>query len=100
MTDTFPDTRSAVERLISIARSDTGQSRRVADFLLAWWNGSDLGHFPIEHLWNVDHAISADMLTVLGFLARQPSAVYADAFNLDAEIRQLVELWRPETVQV
>lgn len=69
-----PDTRSAVERLTSIARSDTGQSRRVADFLLAWWNGSDLGHFPIKHLWNVDHAISADMLTVLSFLARQPSA--------------------------
>ena len=76
--------------------SDTGQSRRVADFLLAWWNGADLGHFPIEHLWNVDRAISADMLTILGFLARQPSAVYADAFLFDAEMRNLVELWRPE----
>jgi hypothetical protein len=28
----------ALERLIEIAKRDTGQSRRVADLLLAWWN--------------------------------------------------------------
>ena len=27
---------SAVARLLSIAKADSGQSRRVADFLLAW----------------------------------------------------------------
>mgnify|MGYP003575752565 CR=1 FL=1 len=26
----------ALDRLIAVARSDTGQSRRVANFLLAW----------------------------------------------------------------
>ena len=31
---------AALERLIAIAHSDTGQSRRVADFLLAWWNAA------------------------------------------------------------
>ena len=92
------DVQGAVTRLVAIATNDTGQSRRVADFLLAWWNGADLGHFPIEHLWNVDRAISADMLTILGFLAGQPSAVYADAFGFDAEMRNLVELWRPEVL--
>lgn len=84
--------------MITIARSDTGQSRRVADFLLAWWNGADLGHFPIEHLWNVDRAISTDMVTILGYLASQPSAVYASAFGLDDAMRALVERWRPEVL--
>lgn len=30
--------KAALERLLKIAQGDTGQSRRVADFLLAWWN--------------------------------------------------------------
>ena len=90
------DVEGAVRRLLTIAKSDTGQSRRVADFLLAWWNGNDLGHFPIEHLWNVDAAISADMVTILSYLSHQPNAVYADAFGFDADMRALVERWRPE----
>jgi hypothetical protein len=89
------DVDSAIRRLITIAGSDTGQSRRTADFLLAWWNGADLGHFPIEHLWNVDRAISADMVTILGYLASQPSAVYPTAFGLDDAMRALIEHWRP-----
>lgn len=89
------DVRSALERLLTIAKSDTGQSRRVADFLLAWWNGGDLGHFPIEHLWNVDRAISADMVTILDYLSKQPCAVYANAFGFDGEIAELVREWRP-----
>lgn len=89
------DVGSAVGRLLAIAKSDTGQSRRVADFLLAWWNGSDLGHFPIEHLWNVDRAISADMVTILNYLSQQPCAVYANAFGFDAEMSELVRTWRP-----
>lgn len=93
------DVSSAVGRLLTIARSDTGQSRRVADFLLAWWNGSDLGYFPIEHLWNVDRAISTDMVTILAYLAEQPCAVYADALGFNDEMRELVRSWRPETVE-
>ena len=88
------DVGTALARLLTIARSDTGQSRRVRDFLFAWWNGSDLGHFPIEHLWNVDRSISADMLTIMAYLARQPSAVYADAFGYEAELAELVEKWK------
>lgn len=90
------DVGSAVGRLLTIAKSDTGQSRRVADFLPAWWNGRELGDFPIEHLWNVDRAISADMVMILGFLAEQPAAVYAGALGYDEEMRNLVEQWRPE----
>jgi hypothetical protein len=31
----------ALMRLFAIARGDTGQSRRVADFLLAWYNAAE-----------------------------------------------------------
>ena len=92
------DVPSAVRRLLAIAQSDTGQSRRVADFLLAWWNGDELGHFPIEHLWNVDQAISQDMVTILAYLSKQPCAVYASALGIDAEMRGLVESCRPEVL--
>lgn len=94
------DPGSATRRLIAVAQSDTGQSRRAADFLLAWWNGGELGHFPIEHLWNVDRAIADDMVTILTYLGEQPSAVYADALGYDAELRALVERWRPEVAAV
>ena len=45
---------AALDRLFAIAKSDTGQSARVANFLLAWWNGVDLGHFPIADLFGLD----------------------------------------------
>ena len=90
------DPTAATGRLIAIAQADTGQSRRTADFLLAWWNGGDLGHFPIEHLWNVDRAISADMIAVLGYLAEQPCAVYADRFGYGDAMSALAARWRPE----
>ena len=35
--------QAALERLIYVARADTGQSRRVASFLLAWWNAAEIG---------------------------------------------------------
>lgn len=93
------DVAGAVARLLHIAQSDTGQSRRVADFLLAWWNGDDLGHFPIAHLWNVDRAISSDMVAILDYLSQQPNAVYANAFGFDEEMRDLVRAWRPVIVE-
>lgn len=37
MTAKQDNERAALARLIKIAKGDTGQSRRVADFLLAWW---------------------------------------------------------------
>ncbi len=65
-------TRAAFERLLSIARSDTGQSRRVADFILAWWNAVDLGGFDIADLFAVDEAIARDMATVFAYVASRP----------------------------
>lgn len=94
-----PEVRSAVDRLLDLARSDTGQARRVASFLMAWWNAGDLGGFDIADLFSLDHAISADMATVFAFLGRHPGAIYVDAFGRREEMEALVALWRPELVK-
>jgi len=48
----------ALERLFQIALRDTGQSRRVANFLLAWHNAEENGGWDPVDLWNVDDAIA------------------------------------------
>jgi hypothetical protein len=50
--------------------AETGASAKVADFLLAWWNGDECGHFPVLHLCNVDAVIAEDMLTIMAYLAQ------------------------------
>jgi hypothetical protein len=82
----------AIDRLVTIAKGDTGQSRRVANFLLAWWNAGDNGGFDFTDLWNVDQAIVDDMVTVFGLIARM--RIYPDTFGFEADFRQLVTDWR------
>lgn len=90
------DVETALFRPIDLARSDTGQSRRAANFLLAWWNGDDWGHFQFADLFAVDRAVACDMATIFSFLADYPGAIYADAFGARAEMDALVALRRPE----
>jgi hypothetical protein len=63
------ESSAALQRLIRIARSNTGQSRIVAGFLLAWWNAEECGGFDLTDLWGVDTSIAADMLRVFALLA-------------------------------
>lgn len=91
----FDEVGQAIGRLVEIARSDTGHSARTADFLLAWWNGSDHGHFPILHLCNSDAIVSEDMLIIMAYLAQEP-VVYADAWGYKEEMADLYRLWREE----
>jgi hypothetical protein len=58
----------ALARLITIARGNTGQCRRVADFLLAWHNADDNGGWGPSDLWSVDSAIADDIVTVIGLI--------------------------------
>lgn len=51
--------KAALERLVRIAKRDTGQSRRVAEFLLSWWNASNCGGFDLTTMWGVDAQIAA-----------------------------------------
>ncbi len=64
-----------------VAGSDTGQASRAADFLLAWRDGHEWGHFPVLHLCNCDAVNLKDMLIVMAYLAAEPT-VYADAWAI------------------
>jgi hypothetical protein len=87
------DVGEALDRLIDLAGSDTGQARRAANFLLAWWDGAAWGDFAIADLFGVDRSVADDMVTIFAYLGQHPGAVYADAFGrrdaMDALVRRL-----------
>jgi hypothetical protein len=89
----------ALLRLVDLAKSDTGQARRVADFLLAWWNAGECGSFDLTCLWALDASIARDMQAVFGLIARVHQ--YPDQFDpaLGPEFRKIIERWRPELIQ-
>ena len=95
MDDGLPDpvAHDALMRLFRIARSDTGQSRVVADFLLAWWNAESCGGFDLSDLWAVDQAIRDDMLAVVTFLVR--CGAYPSSFGLSERFGEVLARWRP-----
>lgn len=86
----------ALFRLIDVAKGHSGQSRKVADFLLAWWNAGTCGGFDLTTLWSVDTAIAKDMITVFGMIAR--CCRYPDSLlpELGQDFESLVRSWRPE----
>jgi hypothetical protein len=86
--------KAALERLIAIGQSDTGQARRVAYFLLAWWNAGSCGGFDFTDLWGVDRSIADDMVIVFGYVARTHS--YPDALGYDKQFQSVVRTRRPE----
>jgi hypothetical protein len=90
----FDEVGEAIERLLAIAfpstrAAQTGASPKVADFLLAWWNGLDNGHFPVLHLCNLDAVIAEDMLAIMAYLAQEP-VTYADAWGYR---EAMADLW-------
>ena len=96
----FDDVGDALSRLFPIAlpqtrAAATGASRKVADFLLAWWDGAEAGHFPLLHLANVDETIGEDMLTVMAYLTQNP-VIYADQWGYKAAMGEVWERYRGE----
>lgn len=87
--------QAALERLMRVAATDTGQGRRVADFILAWWNAYTMGGWDPTDLWSVDRTIAADMLAVLG-MVRNRAGHYPNEFVPRADVERLIEEWRPE----
>lgn len=85
--------RLAIERLLKIARRDTGQSRRVADFLLAWYNAGSNGGWDPADLWAVDQSIADDMMTVLGLIRNGPCGKYPNDWGFRSEIEAVWDLW-------
>jgi hypothetical protein len=83
----------ALRRLVAIAGTDTGQSRCVADVLLAWHNARAGGGVDPTQLWRVAPPIRDHMLAVLQLIAHgrdDPTAYgHGEAFTA------LVQRWRP-----
>lgn len=82
----------ALERLLAAARNDTGQSRRVADFLLSWWNSASFGAWDPTDLWGLDVDLSDAILVMLGYINR--ARRYPDSLGYEDEFKALVRQWR------
>lgn len=91
------DQRAALERLLAIAAQYTGQSRRVADFLLAWWNAGECGGFDLTTMWGCDTAIVADMARVFAYVGFNRH--YPDTLGYASQFEAIVAHWRPELVR-
>ena len=83
---------NALDRLLRIARQDTGQARRVANFLLAWHNAEENGGWDPVDLWNVDAAIADDIQTVVRLI--RESHRYPNDLGFSDEIAAVWRLWR------
>lgn len=89
-----PIEHEALLRLLRVAAGDTGQSRRVADFLLAWWNAGSCGGFDITTAWGLDRELAEDVITVFALALRCGS--YPDTLGYSEEFERVVHAWRPE----
>lgn len=87
-------TRAALDRLLVLADSDTGQSRRAANFILAWWNAEALGGFDLADLFSVDATVARDMSRIFNYLATHPDVVYPK--DRRPQIEAIMRRWRPE----
>ena len=68
MDSSYPDRQAAglaLDRLLSVARSENSQARSVADFLIALYDASKDTDWHTMDLLNVNAQIADDMLTVL-----------------------------------
>ena len=85
--------RQALERLIAIAKRNTGQCRRVADFLLSWFNGPVCGGWGVTDVWHLDSEILEDLFTVLAFISER--TIYPDTLGYYDDMQEIARLWRP-----
>ncbi len=78
------------QRLLTIAQSDTGQSRTVASFPLAWWNAQTYeggGRSPSPRLGG-DSRVRGRILGI------------PPAYGLGLQFETLVTRWRPGLAEV
>jgi hypothetical protein len=92
-----PARRQSLEDRPKHAQDDTGQSRRVADFLLAWWNPSACGKYDIATGWGLDEDIAGDRCVVFGLATRANS--YPDTLGSGPQFEAVVRAWRPELIE-
>lgn len=83
----------ALTRLLKIARGDTGQSRKIALFLLGLYNDTRFP-FPLTELRSLDGALFQDCMAVLNMDARAcRQEVHCYFENGDTLWEQLAKDW-------
>jgi hypothetical protein len=83
----------AFARLLELAEQrDSGQIRRIAQFLAATYNGQ-VFQFDLFDLRCVDIAISDNMLTCLDALRWGRADLYALVPDGDARVRSVIDRW-------
>ena len=83
---------ASLDRLLAIAATDTGQARSVANVLLAGDNARAYGGFDSTELRAVSDPVRADMLQVIGLIARERH--HAAAYGHQDAFAALVRRWR------
>ena len=91
------DQDAALVRRVGLARSATGQSRRVANFLLARRNAGDRGGCDGTDLRMVDRAMADDILTAARLVSIRHEDPTADGYG--PQVEQLVADGRPRLVE-
>jgi hypothetical protein len=86
--------RAAFDRLLDLARSDTGQARRAANFIRASWNADSLGGFDICRPLRPGSGHRRRHGNVFAWIAHRSNAVYPDEYR--GAIKGIIEAWRPE----
>nr|WP_298059562.1 hypothetical protein [uncultured Halomonas sp.] len=89
------ETKQALEQLISVAQSDTGQAKICADFLLAWHNAEDNGGFALTDLWGLDEELAQSCALLTHWLCDH--AIYPDELGYGEEFRAIWQRWRQST---
>lgn len=87
-------TKEALERLLAVAARDTGQSRRVADILLSWWNAESCGGIGPTQLWGLDDNLRTDCVRVFAYAAM--NRVYPDELGYEPQFLAIIKAWRPK----
>jgi len=89
----------ALEALISVAKSDTGQSSVIASFLLSWWNAPFYGGFGMNQLWALDTTLKNNVLMMIDYIANNQD--YPDCIrqqngselNYSNDLRLIAKKW-------
>lgn len=85
--------KEELETLLQVAMCDTGQSGRVANFLLSWWNADTCGGFDLTDFWGLDRELVQSMFVVMSVVAVNQH--YPDNLGYSDHFRALVTRWRP-----
>lgn len=85
-------TKQALEQLIAVAQTDTGQGKVCANFLLAWHNPDENGGFALTELWALDDELAQACVVVARWLGQY--AIYPSELGYSEALHAIWQRWR------